>query len=152
MLSPNKKKPSQINRNNFEYDPEFKRWWETQRQRKLNIEKTCQKYGSALQYNINKNNLMYDPNHKLLFCRNAKVRSIYIYNIKRNHPFFCRSGLRLGFSTFFNFHHQTQISRAAKVFIIEFLCYFPFLRKTQLLSKDTHKISKSKNDPQFVEF
>ena len=75
FLSPAQKKPSPIGGSRFENEPEFQDWWKTQEQRKLNIEKTCQKYGSSIQNNIKRNKLMHDRNHNLLFCRNAKVRS-----------------------------------------------------------------------------
>ena len=64
-----------MSRNIFDNETEFQKWWTIQEQRKLDIEKTCQKYGSSIHYNIQRDNLMHDPNHKLLFCRNAKVRS-----------------------------------------------------------------------------
>jgi len=51
----------------------FEDWWEKQKQRKSQIKKTCQKYGASVRKNINENDLMYDPRHELLFCRNAKV-------------------------------------------------------------------------------
>ena len=51
----------------------FEDWWEKQKKRKSQIKKTCQKYGISVRKNINENDLMYDPRHELLFCRNAKV-------------------------------------------------------------------------------
>jgi len=51
----------------------FEDWWGKQKQRKEQIKRTCQKYGSSLRKHIKENDLMYDPRHELLFCRNAKV-------------------------------------------------------------------------------
>jgi len=51
----------------------FEEWWGKQKQRKEQIKRTCQKYGSSLRKHIKDNDLMYDPRHELLFCRNAKV-------------------------------------------------------------------------------
>ena len=65
----------------------FEEWWSIQKQLKKRIQKTCKKFGPSLRKNIKRNELMYDPRHELLFCRNAKV-SVYsaIYNtqIHRN--------------------------------------------------------------------
>jgi len=51
----------------------FMEWWSKQKQMKTRIQKTCQKYGPSLRQNIDQHELMYDPRHELLFCRNAKV-------------------------------------------------------------------------------
>jgi len=51
----------------------FDEWWNKQKQLKKRIQKTCQKFGPSLRKNIKKSELMYDPRHELLFCRNAKV-------------------------------------------------------------------------------
>ena len=54
----------------------FDEWWSKQKQLKNRIQKTCKKFGPSLRKNIKRNELMYDPRHELLFCRNAKV-SVY---------------------------------------------------------------------------
>ena len=52
---------------------EFGAWWAKQRELQNRIEKTCEKYGASLHRSIQRKQLMYDPRHDLLFCRNAKV-------------------------------------------------------------------------------
>ena len=64
-----------------ETDLEYQIWLKDQRQRKLKIHKTCEKYGSAISYNISRSNMMYDQKHKLLFCRNAKVFKCLVNHI-----------------------------------------------------------------------
>ena len=51
----------------------FQSWWSRQSELKENVRKTCAKYGHSLNIKVPLKEFMYDPNHKLLFCRNAKV-------------------------------------------------------------------------------
>ena len=55
-------------------DLEIEKWWEKQEQLKIDIEKTCQKFNSSLQQSNIRKKLIYDRQHNILFCGNAKVR------------------------------------------------------------------------------
>jgi len=52
---------------------EFSQWWTKQKELKERIANTCQKYGASLRVKVKRAELLYDPKHDLLFCRNAKV-------------------------------------------------------------------------------
>jgi len=56
-----------------QYDEELRNWLDTQERLKENIQKVCQKYGSSVRKSVELNQFMFDSEHNLLFCRNAKV-------------------------------------------------------------------------------
>ena len=87
LLSPFKRSLSPISPSTIIHETKFQKWLQTQEQRRLNITKTCEKYGAWIKYNIKRENLMYDRTHKLLFCRNAKVSYlIYIERLTKFPP------------------------------------------------------------------
>ena len=55
-------------------DVDFESWMSRQTELKDNVRKVCKKYGRSLNRNVPLNQFMYDSKHKLLFCRNAKVK------------------------------------------------------------------------------
>ena len=59
--------------NLYEDNQQFKKWLKKQETLKQNILKVCEKYGSSLRKMMPLNQFMYDSEHNLLFCRNAKV-------------------------------------------------------------------------------
>ena len=56
-------------------DVAFQSWMSRQSELKENIRKVCDKYGKSLNGEVPLNQFMYDSNHKLLYCRNAKVNT-----------------------------------------------------------------------------
>ena len=60
-------------------DVHFESWMSRQSELKENIRKVCDKYGKSLNRQVPLNQFMYDSKHKLLFCRNAKVKIQIIY-------------------------------------------------------------------------
>ena len=54
---------------------EFQSWMSRQTELQKNIRKVCEEYGKSLRRDVPLKQFMYDPEHKLLFCRNAKVNS-----------------------------------------------------------------------------
>ena len=55
-------------------DPEqYRRWLKKQDELRRNISRVCKKYGKEVRVDVGMKQLMYEPKHKLLFCRNAKV-------------------------------------------------------------------------------
>ena len=54
-------------------DLDFESWMSRQSELKENVRKVCDKYGKSLNYDVPLNQFMFETQHKLLFCRNAKV-------------------------------------------------------------------------------
>lgn len=71
-------KPSSQFNESTDHDKEFQAWWARQQEMKENIRKVCEKFGHSLNVQVPLGQFMYDSNHKLLFCRNAKVVQSYI--------------------------------------------------------------------------
>ena len=61
-------------------DADFESWMSRQSELKENVRKVCEKYGKSLNSQVPLNQFMYDSKHKLLFCRNAKVKFISLIN------------------------------------------------------------------------
>ena len=59
-------------------DVDFQSWMSRQTELKKNVRQVCDKYGKSLNMEVPLNQFMYDSKHKLLYCRNAKVYTIYI--------------------------------------------------------------------------
>ena len=55
------------------YSDDFESWMSRQTELKENVRKVCDKYGKSLNYDVPLNQFMFETQHKLLFCRNAKV-------------------------------------------------------------------------------
>ena len=51
----------------------FRVWLEKKDALNRNVERVCKKYGKSLSMEIEMGMFMYESEHKLLFCRNAKV-------------------------------------------------------------------------------
>ena len=58
---------------------EFLSWMSRQTELQANIKKVCEEYGKSLRRDVPLRQFMYDPKHKLLFCRNAKVNNCIRY-------------------------------------------------------------------------
>ena len=58
---------------------EFQSWMSRQSELKEDIKKVCKEYGKSLRRDVPLKQFMYDPEHKLLFCRNAKVNNCTRY-------------------------------------------------------------------------
>ena len=60
-----------------EYDDidkdQFRAWLKQKHAFSQNVERVCRKYGSTLRKKVSMKQFMYDSEHDLLFCRNAKV-------------------------------------------------------------------------------
>ena len=54
-------------------DEKYNNWLEKQTKLKENIKKVCDKYGSSVKKTVPRREFMFDSEHNLLFCRNAKV-------------------------------------------------------------------------------
>ena len=54
-------------------DSEYERWLRDQNELKRTVKEVCAKYGDSVRLSVPSNQFMYDPQHSLLFCRNAKV-------------------------------------------------------------------------------
>ena len=52
---------------------QFREWLEKKDALKRNVERVCKKYGKSLSMDIKMDMFMYESEHKILFCRNAKV-------------------------------------------------------------------------------
>ena len=60
-------------------DVDFESWMSKQTKLKENIRKVCEKYGESLRLEDPLHSItqfLYDSKHKLLFCRNAKVKQL----------------------------------------------------------------------------
>jgi len=64
--------PSKLQNDDSE-DTKYKSWLKKQDKLKQNIKKVCNKYGSSLRKSVPSAEFMFDSEHNLLFCRNAKV-------------------------------------------------------------------------------
>ena len=42
------------------------------------MRRVCEKYGEDVESQVDIKWWIYEPDHKLLFCRNAKVQTIYL--------------------------------------------------------------------------
>ena len=63
-------------------DEDYQTWWNRQRELKENMRRVCKKYGQNVEsIEVDMSRLIYDPDHKLLFCRNAKVEIGDLLNI-----------------------------------------------------------------------
>ena len=51
----------------------FRVWLEKKDALNRNVERVCKKYGKSLSMEIEMGMFMYESEHKILFCRNAKV-------------------------------------------------------------------------------
>ena len=60
-------------------DKNYRAWLARQRELKENIRRVCKKYGEDVATQVNIKWWMYEPDHKLLFCRNAKVQDILFH-------------------------------------------------------------------------
>ena len=54
-------------------EQQFKAWLKEKDNLSENVAKVCKKYGSSLRKKVPMKEFMYDSEHDLLFCRNAKV-------------------------------------------------------------------------------
>ena len=63
---------------------EFQSWMSRQTELQEHIKKVCEEYGKSLRRDVPLKQFMYDPEHKLLFCRNAKVNSWCVQYININ--------------------------------------------------------------------
>ena len=52
---------------------QFRAWLKQKHALSINVERVCRKYGSTLRKKVSMKQFMYDSEHNLLFCRNAKV-------------------------------------------------------------------------------
>ena len=52
---------------------QFREWLKQKHAFSQNVERVCRKYGSTLRKKVSMKQFMYDSEHDLLFCRNAKV-------------------------------------------------------------------------------
>ena len=52
---------------------QFKTWLNQKNDFSKNVERVCKKYGPTLRKKVSMKEFMYDSEHDLLFCRNAKV-------------------------------------------------------------------------------
>ena len=52
----------------------FELWKRKQAFLKNNIKQVCEKYGDSLSKSVALKEFIYDDEHQLLFCRNAKVK------------------------------------------------------------------------------
>ena len=57
---------------------QFKVWLEKKEILNMNVERVCKKYGKSLSMVIKRGMFMYESEHKILFCRNAKVHNMLI--------------------------------------------------------------------------
>ena len=48
-------------------------WLQKQRELQRNIRRVCEQYGDKVKVEVDTEWLIYEPKHKLLFCRNNKV-------------------------------------------------------------------------------
>ena len=48
-------------------------WLQKQRELQRNIRRVCEQYGDRVEVEVDTDWLIYEPKHKLLFCRNNKV-------------------------------------------------------------------------------
>ena len=56
---------------------EYEDWLEKQSILHQNIQDTCSKYNIESEVKLKFGSFIYDPVHKLMFCRNAKVVHIF---------------------------------------------------------------------------
>jgi len=49
----------------------YEAWWQEQLERRVRVAETCVREGMSMR--ADRNTFLYDPDHRLLFCRNAKV-------------------------------------------------------------------------------
>ena len=54
-------------------EEKFKAWLNQQSEFSKNVERVCRKYGYTLRKRVPMEAFIYDSEHDLLFCRNAKV-------------------------------------------------------------------------------
>ena len=52
----------------------YDEWLEKQEKFKLHVKRVCNKYGKGVRKVVPMKEFLYDSKHKLLFCRNAKVK------------------------------------------------------------------------------
>ena len=58
-------------------DKDFELWKRKQAFLKNNIKQVCEKYGADLSISVALKDFIFDDEHQLLFCRNAKVKSFF---------------------------------------------------------------------------
>lgn len=54
-------------------EEQFKAWLKQKQDLSQNVNRVCRKYGHSLRKRVSMKEFMYDSEHDLLFCRNAKV-------------------------------------------------------------------------------
>ena len=54
-------------------EDQFKDWLQQKHDLSQNVDRVCRKYGHSLRKRVSMKEFMYDSEHDLLFCRNAKV-------------------------------------------------------------------------------
>ena len=84
-------------------DVTFESWMSRQSQLKENVRKVCDKYGKSLNTQVPLKRLMYDSKHKLLFCRNFKVKVQIIYLQDFTNIIIKRLEVQLGWHIFSNY-------------------------------------------------
>ena len=90
--------PSKLQNDDLE-DTKYKSWLKKQDKLKQNIKKVCNKYGSSLRKSVPSAEFMFDSEHNLLFCRNAKVAIRINFLHFHLSSIFYRLALQLGWHT-----------------------------------------------------
>ena len=60
-------------------EDEFDSWLRGQEILRENIREVCKKYGDSIKKEVPISQFMYEVPHRLLFCRNAKVRNLHMH-------------------------------------------------------------------------